>query len=112
MLKAYVNREGALRDVAQSTSKIDVPISAVTALYCPEEDGLKMRDASCARLDNSKFLVDLKSHLCYLSEACQSDITTLISSLLFFLMCLVKLQCWSMILMWVSAPLSSKIHIG
>ncbi len=73
MLKAYVNREGALRDVAQSTSKIDVPISAVTALYCPEEDGLKMRDASCARLDNSKFLVDLKSHLCYLSEACMSE---------------------------------------
>ncbi len=56
MLKVYVNREGAQRDVDQNMSKSDVPISAVTALYCPEEDGLKMRDVSCARLDNSTFL--------------------------------------------------------
>ncbi len=79
MLKAYVNREGAQRDVAQIMSKIAVTISAVMAVYCPEKDGLKMRDASYARLDNSKFLVDLKSHLCYLSEACQSDNITLIT---------------------------------
>ncbi len=51
-MNAYVNREGAQKDVAENMSKIVVPISAVTAVYCPEEDGLKMQDASCARLDN------------------------------------------------------------
>lgn len=61
MLKAYVKR-----DVAQNVSKTTAPISAITAVYCPEEDGLRMQHVLSARLDNSKLLVDLKSYLCYL----------------------------------------------
>lgn len=37
-----------------------------------------MREVSCARLENSKLLVNLKSHLCYLSEVCQNDVIALI----------------------------------
>lgn len=73
MLKAYVTR-----DVPQNVSKTTVPVAAVIAAYCPEEDGLRVREVSCARLENSKLLTNLKSPLCYLSEVCQNDVIALI----------------------------------
>lgn len=79
MLKAYVMRDVTQREVAQSLPKVTDSISAaMAAVYCPEEDGLRMREVSCALLDNSKLLEDLMSHLCYLSEACRNDVIGLI----------------------------------
>lgn len=79
MLKAYVMRDVTQREVVQSLPKVTDSISAaMAAVYCPEEDGLRMREVSCALLDNSKLLEDLMSHLCYLGEACRNDVIALI----------------------------------
>lgn len=77
MLKAYVSRNG---ENNQCDPVSVAPVCAVTSPYCPEEDGLTLRDVpvTCARLPNSEILRDLDTFLSDLSNSRANDIKDLI----------------------------------
>ncbi len=81
MLKLYASRE----EDSESRSSAIIPVaSVVTSEGGPDEDGLTLQSplVSSGRLNNSKVLEDLNSHLLHLSDDQRADMVELINSCL------------------------------
>lgn len=82
MLKLYVSRE----EDPESKSSVIAPVASVvvTSGSGPDEDGLNLQSplASSGRLNNSKILENLNSHLLHLSDNQRTDMVELINSFL------------------------------
>lgn len=79
MLKLYVTRDD---DKESNNPLVPVASVSVSRTYCPDEDGLTLRDipVTCVRLQNSQILADLESFLSYLPDSSRSDVSELIQS--------------------------------
>ncbi len=82
MLKLYASRE----EDSESRSSVIIPVASVgvTSDGGPDEDGLTLQSplVSSGRLNNSKVLEDLNTHLLHLSGDQRADMVELINSFL------------------------------
>ncbi len=81
MLKAYIARGESNPPKSAHVSTVDIGHPVTSSVYCPEQDGLEVKDAqtSCIRLQNSDILNSLELHLAHLSKEQWEDVVKLIA---------------------------------